>query len=101
MGHSFKVLKANFNRYFDVFYGYMLKFIYYGSVPLIVLYGKTIMKYKHNRIVLQTIQPFDLSFMGMVDRTRISIARYVWTTRRHARILLIWFDCRNYFNTYY
>lgn len=40
MGHSFKVLKLNFFKYFNVFYDYLLRFIYWGSVPSIVLYGK-------------------------------------------------------------
>jgi hypothetical protein len=39
MGHSFKVLKMNFYRYFNVFYDYFLKTIYWGSVPTIILYG--------------------------------------------------------------
>ena len=39
MGHSWKVLKANFSKYFDIFYSYMIRTIYYGSVPAIVLYG--------------------------------------------------------------
>ena len=40
MGHSLKVLRMNFNKYFDVFYNYMLRAIYWGSVPAIILYGK-------------------------------------------------------------
>ena len=40
MGHSFKVLKMNFFRYFNVFYDYFLKTVYWGSVPTIILYGK-------------------------------------------------------------
>ena len=39
MGHSLKVLRANFSRYWDVFYNYLLQGIYYGAVPAIILYG--------------------------------------------------------------
>jgi len=37
--NSFKVLKLNFFRYFNVFYDYFLKTVYWGSVPTIILYG--------------------------------------------------------------
>ncbi|CDW80535.1 UNKNOWN [Stylonychia lemnae] len=39
MGHNFKALRHNFNQYFNVFYDYFLRAIYWGSVPAIVLYG--------------------------------------------------------------
>lgn len=39
MGYSFKVFKANFTKYYDIFYVYFLKAIYYGSVPAVILYG--------------------------------------------------------------
>ncbi len=41
MGHSWKVLKMNFFKYFDVYYAYFLRTLYYGLVPSIVLYGTT------------------------------------------------------------
>ena len=40
MGHSFKVLQQNFYKYYNSFYNYFLKGLYYGLVPAIVLYGK-------------------------------------------------------------
>lgn len=39
MAHSFKALKANFWKYFGTFYNYLLRAIYWGSVPAIILYG--------------------------------------------------------------
>ncbi len=42
MGHSFKVLRANFDKYFNTFYGYFLRALYWGSVPAIIFYGKHI-----------------------------------------------------------
>lgn len=40
MGHNFKAFRHNFNHYFNIFYDYFLRTIYWGSVPAIVLYGK-------------------------------------------------------------
>jgi hypothetical protein len=39
MGHSWKVLQANFYKHFDIYYNYLLKAIYYGIVPGIIIYG--------------------------------------------------------------
>lgn len=38
-GHSLKVFKANFAKYFNSFYTYFLRAIYWGSVPAIIIYG--------------------------------------------------------------
>lgn len=90
MGHSWKVLQANFSKYYDIFYNYMVKFIYYGSVPLIVAYGKHRLELNPSRTIFKAIQPPDPSFLGMDHRTRAASARYVRTPRWNARILLIW-----------
>lgn len=39
MAYSVKALRANFWKYFDSFYNYLLRAIYWGSVPAIMLYG--------------------------------------------------------------
>ena len=39
MGYSFKKLQANFWKYFNKFYNYLLYTIYWGSIPMIVSYG--------------------------------------------------------------
>jgi hypothetical protein len=39
MAYSLKALRTNFWLYFDHFYSYLMKGIYWGSVPLIILYG--------------------------------------------------------------
>jgi len=39
MAFSFASFKKNFRIYFDIFYSYLMKFIYYGSVPAIIMYG--------------------------------------------------------------
>ncbi len=39
MVHSLKLFRKNFFKYWDQFYFYLLKAIYYGAVPSIVLYG--------------------------------------------------------------
>lgn len=57
MGHSFKVLKMNFFRYFNVFYDYFLKTIYWGSVPTIILYGKPAAPFETSRPFHQALQP--------------------------------------------
>lgn len=44
MTHSLKNLRANFEKYFTVFYGYMVKGIYYGLVPAVILYGKLFLR---------------------------------------------------------
>lgn len=39
MAFSLKALQSNFSRYFGNFYNYLMHFIYWGSVPTIILYG--------------------------------------------------------------
>lgn len=39
MGYSFKKLQANFWKYLNSFYNYLLYAIYWGSVPTIITYG--------------------------------------------------------------
>jgi hypothetical protein len=39
MGYSFKKLQANFWKYFNHFYNYLLYTIYWGSIPMIISYG--------------------------------------------------------------
>ena len=39
MAHSFKTLSVNFQKYFNIFYSYLLRGMYWGSVPAIILYG--------------------------------------------------------------
>ena len=39
MGYSFKKLLDNFWKYFNNFYYYLLKTIYWGSLPMIITYG--------------------------------------------------------------
>lgn len=39
MGYSFKKLQANFWKYFNSFYNYLLYTIYWGSLPMIITYG--------------------------------------------------------------
>jgi hypothetical protein len=46
MGHNFKAFRHNFNHYFNIFYDYFLRTLYWGSVPAIVLYGKIYNHYK-------------------------------------------------------
>ena len=42
MAHSLKIFRQNLAKYYDVFYQYMIKFMYYGSVPTIILLGNTL-----------------------------------------------------------
>jgi hypothetical protein len=39
MAFSLKSFQANFWKYFDKFYNYLLYGIYWGSVPAIIIYG--------------------------------------------------------------
>jgi len=39
MGYSFKKLQANFWKYVNSFYNYLLYAIYWGTVPSIIMYG--------------------------------------------------------------
>lgn len=60
MGRSLKVLKMNFNKYYNSFYNYFLKALYYGAVPSIVLYGK------HYRSLIPSIGLFSKPYSPLI-----------------------------------
>ncbi len=39
MNRNIRTLQRNFFKYWDQFYVYFLRFMYYGTVPSIILYG--------------------------------------------------------------
>jgi hypothetical protein len=68
MGHSWKVFKNNFSKYFNSFYEYFLRAIYYGSVPAIIFYGTLIrLVIVIIRSIFEALQSYCHGFMGHDD----------------------------------
>ena len=90
MAHSLKTLKANFAKYYSLVYNYMLRFVYYGSVPTIILYGNILIVFNEGyRIVCKAVQSHCHGNDGVLDWTAAGTGGLVRGIRRTARLLLM------------
>ena len=65
MAHSLKTLKANFAKYYSLVYNYMLRFVYYGSVPTIILYGNILIVFNEGiGLFAKPYSPIVMAMMG-------------------------------------